>query len=451
MVVSISIGYATLTTTLNINGNTKIEKATWDVHFENLVKNEGSVVATTDAAIDSTKTVIDYAINLTEPGDFYEFTVDIVNSGSINAMISEVLKEGLSTDQEKYIDYSVKYSDGEEVFEKDALKSGTTKNIIVSVKYKEDVNAEDLPSAEETLNLKFSITYIQDDGTGIAKCAYEEGNVWTFSYSGQPEEFVVPCNGTYRLETYGASGGAGANGEGGAGGYSTGSNKLSSDTSLYVVVGGSGDTNKVLDGIVDGGYNGGGAAINSNGLARVFGSGGGATHIATKSGLLSDLSSSRSDILIVAGGGGGGGDWISTGAKIIGGAGGGLSGEDAYTYSYSSDSLNQKITRGGGATQTSGGQVLGDSAYFAQPGSFGQGGTVSQYCGAGGGGGYYGGASGGYYNGATSGGGGSGYIGGVVYGETIAGNLEIPTYDGTGTMTGNAGDGYAKITLVTID
>ena len=447
LVVGISIGYAAITTTLNINGNTKIEKASWDVHFENLVLSEGIVDASVPAAIDSTKTVINYTINLAEPGDFYEFTVDIVNSGSIDAMISEVLKEGLSADQEKYIDYDVRYSDGYDVLENDALNAGSSRSLVVTVKYKENINSEDLPTEEEILNLSFSITYIQDDGTSISVCDYEVGKEWTFSYKGSPEEFKVPCKGIYELEVYGASGGNGKDGVGGAGGYSTGNIKLSNDTSLFVVVGGSGKTATQFGGILDGGYNGGGAAFANNAV----GSGGGATHIATSSGELVDLSSNKSDVLIVAGGGGGAGVWVSTGVNLNGGAGGGLSGEDAFANCYSDSNLNNKITRGGGGTQTSGGQPLGYSGYYSQAGIFGQGGNPSNYGGAGGGGGYYGGASGGFYNGGTSAGGGSGYIGGVVDGNTIAGNLEIPTYDGTGTMTGNTGDGYAKITLISID
>ena len=45
-------------------------------------------------------------------------------------------------------------------------------------------------------------------------------------------------------------------------------------------------------------------------------------------------------------------------------------------------------------------------------------------------------------------GGGSGYIGDVTAGETISGDQAMPTHDGTGTMTGNTGAGYAKITLL---
>ena len=163
LVVGISVGYAALATTLNINGNTTIEKASWDIHFENLVKTTGSETATTEAAIDGTKTLIEYTVTLNEPGDFYEFTVDIVNNGTIDAMISEVLKEGLTTEQEKYISYTATYSDGMALEEKDYLKSGEKENIRVRVKYRDDISAAELPTENQTLSLKFTITYIQAD------------------------------------------------------------------------------------------------------------------------------------------------------------------------------------------------------------------------------------------------------------------------------------------------
>ncbi len=69
-------------------------------------------------------------------------------------------------------------------------------------------------------------------------------------------------------------------------------------------------------------------------------------------------------------------------------------------------------------------------------------------------GGFYGGAGGSQYRDAMDGtyssydvgGGGSGYIGGVTSGQTIAGNTSMPNPLG-GTMTGNMGHGYARITL----
>ena len=63
---------------------------------------------------------------------------------------------------------------------------------------------------------------------------------------------------------------------------------------------------------------------------------------------------------------------------------------------------------------------------------------------AAGGGGYYGGGGAGA---GMASGGGSGYIGSLASAQTIAGNTTMPNPSG-GTMTGNSGNGYARITLI---
>lgn len=166
LIAGISIGYAALTTTLNINGTTTIEKASWDVHFENLEVTDGSVTATKAAAIDSDITTINYEIILEKPGDFYEFTVDMVNAGTIDAMISEILKEGLTAEQEKYISYTVDYLImWDTMQEKDILSAGGSESIKVRVEYRSDIEADDLPTEETSLALTFKVIYVQDDGT----------------------------------------------------------------------------------------------------------------------------------------------------------------------------------------------------------------------------------------------------------------------------------------------
>jgi hypothetical protein len=64
--------------------------------------------------------------------------------------------------------------------------------------------------------------------------------------------------------------------------------------------------------------------------------------------------------------------------------------------------------------------------------------------GGGGGAGYWGKSGG-------SGGGGSSYIGGVTNGQTITGNESMPNPRGTGNITGNSGNGYARITVIAVD
>ena len=44
LLLMLSVGYAALQSILNINGISTINNATWDIHFENVVINSGSVL-----------------------------------------------------------------------------------------------------------------------------------------------------------------------------------------------------------------------------------------------------------------------------------------------------------------------------------------------------------------------------------------------------------------------
>lgn len=240
-------------------------------------------------------------------------------------------------------------------------------------------------------------------GTTTLYAQWEKVNSKSFAYSGSIQTYLVPEDGVYQLEVWGASGGRGCqNGQcndaykGGLGGYSRGDIRLTKGTTLYVVVGGQGAdaTNTSCNGAA-GGYNGGGnggkdSNCDSPNIEPGAG-GGGATHIAKVSGLLKDLSGTKNNILIVAGGGGGGA------YRGIGGSGGGTSG----TPIQSTTDCGSKS-----ATSESGHTVFGAGA----DGSDCTGGN------SGSGGGYFGGISG---TCDCPGGGGSGYIYGLQNSDTL--------------------------------
>ena len=160
-ILLIGLGYAFLTSNLNIIGNTNINKNTWGVEFENVQVAEGSVEASTPTI--SNKTAVNYTVTLDKPGDYYEFAVDAVNKGSIDAMIDSVSNTGLTTDQKKYLEYTATYTSGKELAKKQELKSNQTQKIQVRVEYKKDITAEDLPSENEQLTLTLTIEYVQAD------------------------------------------------------------------------------------------------------------------------------------------------------------------------------------------------------------------------------------------------------------------------------------------------
>ena len=250
------------------------------------------------------------------------------------------------------------------------------------------------------------------------------------------QTYTVPATGTYKLEVWGAQGGSTTYSSktyrGGYGGYSVGSISLTKGQKLYINVGGAGKGG-ISSSTFTGGYNGGGAITHTDGSDHYHASGGGATHIATVSGLLSTLSSKTSNILIVAGGGGGGYvHTYSTDYTSIGGEGGGIKGTDSTTAA-----SNGK--QGLGGTQTAGGKYKGSSETTSTIfGSFGKGGTPSASWGSAGGGGYYGGGA--SYgetssNGNTGGGGGSGYIGNSLLTDKYMYCYNCTTSTATATKT----------------
>lgn len=163
---SVTVGYAALSTTLSITGKGTLSKNSWDIHFENLViVDNGASAVTTAPTIDSTKTKVSFNITLSKPGDTYEFTVDAVNKGTIDAMLSGFSATSLTTDQQKYLTYTVTYGDGATISTKDYLKKGTSETIRVRVRFKDDLSATDLPSSAETLNLTATFVYVQADST----------------------------------------------------------------------------------------------------------------------------------------------------------------------------------------------------------------------------------------------------------------------------------------------
>ena len=162
LIVTISVGYAALSTTLNINGTSTIKTNTWDVHFANVktTTNTGATVTKTPTITEGKTTEVTYNVALNKPGSVYEFTVDVVNSGTIDAKTSAIPTLGGNT-QPTIFNYTVTWSDGTAITANTALAAGATKTVKVRIEYKKDITAAQLPSADTTLSLTCSIPYVQ--------------------------------------------------------------------------------------------------------------------------------------------------------------------------------------------------------------------------------------------------------------------------------------------------
>ena len=307
--------------------------------------------------------------------------------------------------------------------------------------------------------------------TGIySSCEYENGTEWTFDYTGSEQTFTVPCDGEYKVELWGAQG-KGTNG--GYGSYTKGNIELLIDNNLYLYIGEVGIAANINRAYGTYGYNGGSGGNytcysyhNKGGAYNDYG--GGATDIRLVKGNWNDFSSLKERIMVAAGG-------ASEAQEESGAHGGGILG-------YSGKSGN------GASNNASGGPNYGGLGYVGIP-------TYNDVCGnsesTGAGSGYYGGGANnktGYNIGMYSAGSGSSFISGHLGCDAVAESstennivhtnqpnhysgyvftdtkmidgagynwtnekgeyVGMPTHDGTTTMTGNSGNGYAKITLV---
>lgn len=293
--------------------------------------------------------------------------------------------------------------------------------------------------------------------------ANSNGAVMNFDYTGSVQTATL-TPGRYKLECWGAQGGNsnqsnGTYGNGGKGGYSTGILNVSTNTTIYITVGGQGQ-NGVLNTRTAGGFNGGGDGYGTNN-SGVGGGGGGASDISLTSPVFSHSSYFINNIrdtnsllsrIIVAGGGGSAGYDVSNNAAN-GGAGGGTTGQDG---------LSNRVYHGTGGKQTTfgtGGSSEEPNRYSVQA-KFGCGASASNSTDVapGGGGGWYGGGlhcdsagggSGYVYTSATA----SNYPSGCLLNstyylsnaQTIAGNKSFPSPTGS-TETGHSGNGHVKIT-----
>lgn len=286
-----------------------------------------------------------------------------------------------------------------------------------------------------------------------------------FNYIGQEDSFITPKDGIYRFEAWGAQGGNvtskywNQDFRGGYGAYSIGSAFIRKGTQIYVSVGQKGgvsDAEKT--------FNGGGSAEKVTAYYTQIATGGGCTHFAFKSGVLSTLAQNDGSVILVAAGGGGAFTRMvnenSDSGSMEGGNGGGIEGSIPIYHIRAGYSAivptGGMQTRGGTSTTLWYGDTT-DSSNPTMNGYFGQGGIYS----GGGGGGWYGGASGS----ARAGAGGSSYISPFlinyrrVYVHMTCFNCKVSSEERTRTYNvshasylplkdhAKLADGYAIVTL----
>ena len=173
VVACLTIGYALLSTTLNILGNTTVSGNTWDIHWENVQVTEGSTTENTKEAVITSPTQVEFIISLDKPGDFYEFTVDAVNEGTIDGMIDVIStnvyqSNGTTpTTLPSAITYSITYDDDTSVEQHHMLAADSYETYKIRVEYRRDIENSELLTSNQTYVMKIQVTYEQADGNAI--------------------------------------------------------------------------------------------------------------------------------------------------------------------------------------------------------------------------------------------------------------------------------------------
>ena len=169
------VGYAALMTDLSINGVANVTQSSWNIHFDNLMENQDSTATVDQAASIDTATSISYEVTLTQPGDFYEFNVDVVNEGTIDAMIESVSSKlnGTIIDNSHplpaYLNYIITYSDGIEIANNHLLAAGDTETYRIRLEFKRDINANELPFTDQSNTIVFEVNYIQKNSASVVR------------------------------------------------------------------------------------------------------------------------------------------------------------------------------------------------------------------------------------------------------------------------------------------
>ena len=150
LVALITIGFGNFNMKDSLTSITNFNKSV-SIPYENVeitkMSNEDNF------SIENTKEGINYNLVLEKPGDYYEFTLDMVNNANYDVKITNLNLGNLTEKQKRYLEYKVTYLNGEIIKPNDIIKANSKITLKVSIYFKEDITAADLPTGEDTFDL----------------------------------------------------------------------------------------------------------------------------------------------------------------------------------------------------------------------------------------------------------------------------------------------------------
>ena len=169
LILFISIGFAYLSTNLSLFGTGIFKQNSWDIYFDNITEDTYKSDIVTPAVIDN-KITINASVNLKQPKSTYTMYADIVNDGSIDAMLdSWTINNDMDTDESKVFDLKLTYADGVELTKYDLLSAKSFDTIKVTAIYKDDISNSELLTNDGSLDLSITLNYVQADEDALER------------------------------------------------------------------------------------------------------------------------------------------------------------------------------------------------------------------------------------------------------------------------------------------
>ena len=199
----ISVGYAFLGALLSIGGNIDIKGNTWNLYYDNINIKSGSVTATTSPTTCSTSSSLDLVFSLLYPGEYFEFIVDVVNDGTVDAYLDSFLITPILTDTQKtYVNYTVTYQNGEPLQEGQKVPKGEFVRLRFRMEHRTDYTDSQVWFDNITALIK--LNYVPDRCEGVS---VTDNGVFKITASGSLDSLgTVVTIGTEQFYTIGTDG-----------------------------------------------------------------------------------------------------------------------------------------------------------------------------------------------------------------------------------------------------
>jgi len=134
LVVILLLGLLTIKFTYHIKHEKVDTSYMWNINFSNLIVSEGSK----QGKINLNNNAIDLDVVLSKEKEFYEFTIDINNKGTLDAKITKL--DIKADNPDNVLKYSITYLNGVSIDKGDILPSNSNKTIKIRVEYPSQKN-----------------------------------------------------------------------------------------------------------------------------------------------------------------------------------------------------------------------------------------------------------------------------------------------------------------------